>query len=382
MASHASELSLLLLFFMEVLGAVASSIAVIQALAAGKHVISLIREMPDIQKDFEHLMEELRLIRSMAQVVASIPSTAFQQDLIKNASSNLEEITNELDALLRKCAHETDQGDKTIWKTKKRKWLLEKSDIKKLQQRMSQAKETLHFAVTSSQASANSQYAQPPKIQKRAKRQVSSPTGRLRQHREEKLWRQSNKWRKYRRANASVTSLRFGTEALGGCNQCLDPGLHYSSVEVLLETWKNLLAEVGLPIRTGFIARGILRNAELDDHQTYLIRRILSFARDQHDRGTTKVHDAIRQGLGLQEALKEQPWALDAIDDSGYSPLHLATLKLQVLDMELLLSAGANVDQQKYDGISPLMIAAHDGSLEAVTTLLKSKGSVSLTSDK
>lgn len=44
---------------MEVLGAVASSIAVIQALAAGKHVVSLIREMPDIQKDFEYMMKEV-----------------------------------------------------------------------------------------------------------------------------------------------------------------------------------------------------------------------------------------------------------------------------------------------------------------------------------
>jgi hypothetical protein len=44
---------------MEVLGAVASSIAVIQALAAGKHAVSLFREIPDIQKDFDYLMKEV-----------------------------------------------------------------------------------------------------------------------------------------------------------------------------------------------------------------------------------------------------------------------------------------------------------------------------------
>jgi hypothetical protein len=44
---------------MEVLGAVASSIAVVQALAAGKHAISLFREIPDIQKDFDYLMKEV-----------------------------------------------------------------------------------------------------------------------------------------------------------------------------------------------------------------------------------------------------------------------------------------------------------------------------------
>ncbi|KAH6953196.1 hypothetical protein DER45DRAFT_372632 [Fusarium avenaceum] len=142
---------------MEVLGAVASSIAVIQALAAGKHVVSLIREMPEIQKDFEYMMKELGLVRSMVQAVRSMSPTDFEQDLIDNACGNLEEVTKQLEALLRKCAFETDQGDKKVWKTKKRKWLLDRSDIQKLQQRMGQAKETLHFAVTSSQTSLNSQ---------------------------------------------------------------------------------------------------------------------------------------------------------------------------------------------------------------------------------
>ncbi|SPJ71186.1 uncharacterized protein FTOL_00914 [Fusarium torulosum] len=141
---------------MEVLGAVASSIAVIQVLAAGKHVVSLIREMPDIQKDFEYLMKELGLIQSMVQAVRRMSPTDFEQRLIDNACGNLEEVTKQLEALLRNCAYETDQGDKKVWKTKKRKWLLEKSDIQKLQQKMGQAKETLHFAVTSSQTSLNS----------------------------------------------------------------------------------------------------------------------------------------------------------------------------------------------------------------------------------
>lgn len=45
---------------MEVLSAVASSIAVVQALAAGKHVVSIIREVPGIQDDFNYLMKEVR----------------------------------------------------------------------------------------------------------------------------------------------------------------------------------------------------------------------------------------------------------------------------------------------------------------------------------
>jgi hypothetical protein len=50
---------------MEVLGAVASSIAVVQALAAGKRVVSIIREVPDIQDDFNYLMKEVRGFSSL-----------------------------------------------------------------------------------------------------------------------------------------------------------------------------------------------------------------------------------------------------------------------------------------------------------------------------
>ncbi|PNP84775.1 hypothetical protein FNYG_01869 [Fusarium nygamai] len=142
---------------MEVLGAVASSIAVVQALAAGKHAISLFREIPDIQKDFDYLMKELDMIKSMVQAVSRIASSALEQDLINTAARNLNEITAELEALLRICSRESGPDGNRINRTSKRKWLVEKSDIKKLQQRMIQAKETLHFALNSSRVASDIQ---------------------------------------------------------------------------------------------------------------------------------------------------------------------------------------------------------------------------------
>ncbi|EXA43668.1 hypothetical protein NW756_001914 [Fusarium oxysporum] len=143
---------------MEVLGAVASSIAVVQALAAGKHAVSLFREIPDIQKDFDYLMKELNMIKSMAQAVSRMAPTALEQDLINTAARNMNEITTELEALLRICSRESGPEGNKMNKARKRKWLVEKSDIKKLQQRMSQAKETLHFALNSSRVSNDIQW--------------------------------------------------------------------------------------------------------------------------------------------------------------------------------------------------------------------------------
>ncbi|KAF5592415.1 ankyrin repeat PH and SEC7 domain protein [Fusarium subglutinans] len=219
---------------MEVLGAVASSIAVVQALAAGKHAVSLFREIPDIQKEFDYLMKELDMIKSMAQAVSRMAPTALEQDLITTAARKLNEITAELEALLRICSRESGPDGNKRSKKRKRKWLVEKSDIKKLQQRMGQSKETLHFALNSSRVS--------------------------------------------------------------------------NDIRMLLE----------------------------------------------------------------------QPWAINTIDDTGESPLYLATSPNQVRSMEVLISAGADVNQQSYRGWTPLTAAVRAENVEAVKMLLKSKSNVNL----
>ncbi|KAF5564080.1 ankyrin repeat PH SEC7 domain-containing protein [Fusarium napiforme] len=402
---------------MEVLGAVASSIAVVQALAAGKHAISIFREIPDIQKDFDYLMKELEMIKSMAQAVSRMAPAEMEQGLISTAARNLNGITAELEALLRICSRESGPEGNKMSKTKKIKWLVEKSDIKKLQQRMNQAKETLHFALNSSRAfnDIRFQYL-------------------------------------VRYAGADVTSLRVNTEALVGCTHSLDPGSNYgledgvpssemvshqdiqdltieddsvvwsaqegssqlirrsvagygiyphdtdicgmgliefaldqrlySALEVLLDIWKNIMTEVGLPGRVAIAATVSLRYHKLDEKQTYLVQKVVDLCRDISEVTTTKVHEAILQCANLQEALQEQPWAINTIDASGDSPLVLATEKNQVSSMEVLISAGADIDQQSYDGWSPLMAAVNAGNVESVKMLLMSRSNVDLCNEE
>jgi ankyrin repeat protein len=121
-----------------------------------------------------------------------------------------------------------------------------------------------------------------------------------------------------------------------------------------------------------------LRYHKLDDKQTYLVQKVLDLCRDISEVTATKVHEAILQGTDLQEALQEQPWAINTIDDAGDSPLLLATYEHQVRSMEVLISAGAAVDQQSYMGWSPLMIAVDAENVESVKMLLKSRSNVNL----
>ncbi|RKK93177.1 hypothetical protein BFJ68_g13407 [Fusarium oxysporum] len=518
---------------MEVLGAVASSIAVVQALAAGKHAVSLFQEIPDIQKDFDYLMKELNMIKSMAQAVSRMAPTALEQDLINTAARNLNEVTAELEALLRICSRESGPEGNKMNKARKRKWLEEKSDIKKLQQRMSQAKETLHFALNSSRVSNDIRFqaemrqimmnmqtmhtssSSPPLQVPQLPEIIESPAPvqqlqddhtpesdavvmnnghdsnlkhmngsvqinsvvstqripsdsacRCRCHFSESQYQSSGwmhsllgswlvrcksssrkecsdpechciestalrleylvpKWFLIRtfKICASYSSLSGLTCALrpfrsidnnsmvwidqkgssqvvrrsvavygiyphdtdirgmGLIEYALKDGL-YSSIEDLLDIWKNILTEVGLPRRVAIAAANRLRNNKLNDNESYLVQKVLSLSRDISEVATTKVHEAVFQCAGLQEALQEQPWAINTIDDTGDSPLYLATRRNQVRSMEFLISAGADVNQQSYNGLTPLMVAVWQQDVESVKLLLKSKSNVNLCNEE
>ncbi|KAJ4156747.1 hypothetical protein NW754_008390 [Fusarium falciforme] len=144
---------------MEVLGAVASGIAVVQALEAVRKTVGLIREIPEIQGDFDGLIKELDLTEAMAKVAQQIPSNSPEQDFLAKATEQVNEVTTELNKVLESCARGTDEADKKLWKTKKRKWLLEEQRILKLERKLQNAKGTLHLAMTSHGISSEAESA-------------------------------------------------------------------------------------------------------------------------------------------------------------------------------------------------------------------------------
>ncbi|KAJ4193704.1 hypothetical protein NW767_010228 [Fusarium falciforme] len=143
---------------MEVLGAVASGIAVVQALEAVRKTVGLIREIPEIQGDFDGLIKELDLTEAMAKVAQQIPSNSPEQDFLAKATEQVNEVTTELNKVLESCARGTDEADKKLWKTKKRKWLLEEQRILKLERKLQNAKGTLHLAMTSHGISSEAEF--------------------------------------------------------------------------------------------------------------------------------------------------------------------------------------------------------------------------------
>ncbi|KAL7765443.1 hypothetical protein ACKLNR_003359 [Fusarium oxysporum f. sp. zingiberi] len=235
-------------------------------------------------------------------------------------------------------------------KARKRKWLVEKSDIKKLQQRMCQAKETLHFALNSSRVSNDIRFQaeirqimmnmqtmhtsspSPPLQVPQLPEIIESPAP-VQQLQDDHTpesdavvmnnGHDSNL--KHMNGSVQINSV-VSTQRIPSDSYSLYQQL-YSSLEALLDIWKNILTEVGLPRRVAMAAAISLRDYELNYNETYLVKNVLGFSRDPTEAATTKVHEAILQCADLQEVLQEQPWAVNTIDDTGDSPLYLATDK-------------------------------------------------------
>lgn len=88
------------------------------------------------------------------------------------------------------------------------------------------------------------------------------------------------------------------------------------------------------------------------------IDKSLSFVEDWDDVSTTKVHIAAAGGGGVLDALREQPWAIDELDEYGEAPIHVAVRRNNFEGLEQLMAAKADVNQQTSLGCTPLIIAA------------------------
>ncbi|KAF5715656.1 endocytosis ankyrin repeat protein [Fusarium globosum] len=131
-------------------------------------------------------------------------------------------------------------------------------------------------------------------------------------------------------------------------------------VEILLKLWANILPSQGLSRNIGYELKSYCTNGD-EPEMDMAIEKTLSFVQDWADVSTTKVHIAAAGG-GVLEALREQPWAIDELDEYGEAPMHVATVTNNMLGLEQLVAAKADVNRQTPSGYTPLMTAAAYGN--------------------
>ncbi|KAF5547961.1 endocytosis ankyrin repeat protein [Fusarium napiforme] len=91
-----------------------------------------------------------------------------------------------------------------------------------------------------------------------------------------------------------------------------------------------------------------------------VIDKALSFVQGWDEVSTTKVHKAAAAGGGVLDALREQPWAIDELDEYGRAPIHFAVLSDNFEGLEQLMAAKADLNRQDPAGCTPLMRASYE----------------------
>ncbi|KAH7139877.1 hypothetical protein B0J13DRAFT_558588 [Dactylonectria estremocensis] len=137
---------------MEVVGAVASCIALAQGLEAGVRMVGFLKSIPDIQQDFEALQKEIRSTRGIlldSQKYAEVCPDIDDSPRLNETIQELKNIESELSDFATSCSRVKPARKE---KAKKRKWILEANNLQKLRQQLAVAKTNLQFAVTSHHA--------------------------------------------------------------------------------------------------------------------------------------------------------------------------------------------------------------------------------------
>ncbi|GKT50070.1 uncharacterized protein ColSpa_10251 [Colletotrichum spaethianum] len=134
---------------MEVIGAVASFIAIGQALIAGRHVIDVLRAIPGIGNELAWLNNEIETLRLVVEE-ADMRGTSTDQSLpetplLKRARLQLGEIVSELEQVHENCVRAVKEDGKV--KPKKTKWFLQQNRLSECREKARDARANLLAAL-------------------------------------------------------------------------------------------------------------------------------------------------------------------------------------------------------------------------------------------
>jgi len=143
---------------MDPLSTIASVIALAQGVAASKHVVNLIKGIPEVQNDYQDFQSEVRVVSrplfAESWKILSTGQLALLGFMATDASSTctqgyataivhdqLKKLLEDLRDVEMKCSHEAHDGNCS--KAKTLKWILMKDKIQHLRDKATRAKQNL-----------------------------------------------------------------------------------------------------------------------------------------------------------------------------------------------------------------------------------------------
>ncbi|KAL2677252.1 hypothetical protein Neosp_011020 [[Neocosmospora] mangrovei] len=137
----------------------------------------------------------------------------------------------------------------------------------------------------------------------------------------------------------------------------------YSWISTVFGSWN-----VGYDVN--FMLTHVRRRVN-DDNARHILTKVLSLV--QGGRRMRRIHQIAKQGdtAQMRQTLREQPEAIDEFDSCGRAPIHYAVLFENIDVLEQLILAGADTIRQDSVGDTPLVVAALNGYEEAAQILLQ-----------
>ncbi|SCO82434.1 related to endocytosis ankyrin repeat protein Nuc-2 [Fusarium oxysporum] len=324
---------------MEILGAIASSIALAQAVKGTLKAVDFLRQNSDMKRECDKLRKELLMIdcfimqarEQTGQMVSAQRLLGIaEHPLISLTIQELEELLEELNEIVEKYSRSRKAHDPKRY-TDKVKWFSEASKIEELRERAQAAKSNLHMAITfrvSSMVDRGNvrqevlfhRVAQQLTYYTQETHHISQTLPRLLQGPQPM-------------PQSSTTSLQPGTQGTTIRNKPDPPAIE-----------ENRLTETSEVFLTN------------NTNQTVTVIKEQSFV-------------TAAEG-GLLDALREQPWAIDELDENGHAPIHITVEYYNLLGLEQLIAAKADINRQDVVGRTPLMMAARKGNDTMVQKLL------------
>uniref|UniRef100_A0A0B7KA64 protein S-acyltransferase n=1 Tax=Bionectria ochroleuca TaxID=29856 RepID=A0A0B7KA64_BIOOC len=175
--------------------------------------------------------------------------------------------------------------------------------------------------------------------------------------------------------SSASTELSYLLKSLEDIRQAMDKGMVLfpddgledgsdiiEVLDFLLLQWKN--------INAGYQASFSLKFNSVGEPGVRVLEQIVSYADLETDVATSAIHEAAIRGSGVQESCVGAKHLIDALDETGFAPLHQAIMQGHTQAVQDLIDAGADVNCKSYDGETPLMAAAVFGRTECMRRLL------------
>ncbi|KAF5632769.1 endocytosis ankyrin repeat protein [Fusarium sp. NRRL 52700] len=426
---------------LEILGAIASSIALAQAVQGTLKAIDFLRQNSDMKGECNKLRKEILMIdcfimQAREQTDPMMPAQRLigstEHPLVSLTIQELEEILEELNEIVEKYSRSRKVHDPKRF-TDKVKWLSDAGKIEELRERAQATKSNLHMAITfrvssmvdrgnltSSERRASLMchpsnpsvhvYVAPNAIVDVTKNDGTTLVhGQLPSslHGSFDMIQQTMITEADAGASPALSSnfgfqagygqesyhfrhpedpisaspyvyqgeglVYFPDDTAGSDWPLLSMALYNQSsdcVEILLKLWGNILPSQGLSRNTGYELKQYYTDGSKPEIDM-AIDKTLSFVQDWDEVSTTKVHIAAGGGGEVLDALREQPWLIDELDEYGEAPIHVAVGNNNFEGLEQLMAAKADVNRQNPSGYTPLMIAAAYGKDTMLQKLLE-----------